>query len=119
MFRKRVPAWVRSFPIAMDKATLTLLAKNSKGPFEHPREMNFCLIDFSEGPGLDEARVHMKAKGWRSEAVELPEKPGKIILTATKDDYVMTEDTYKRDVIFFNHLAEMYDAKYDGWFASN
>jgi hypothetical protein len=121
MFKKSMPKWVREYPDEMDKVALTQLAKSSKGPFEKEREMNFSLYDFVPGAPLEEAVAKIKehGEGWRCFGEPQIDAPGKIVLTATKKDYALTQSNYTNDVIFFQRIAKMYNAKYDGWFASN
>jgi hypothetical protein len=115
----RSPAWVKNYPHQMDKATLTLLAKKSKGPFDKPREMNFALYHFTINENLKAAIDVINAQGWEISTQKAEDGSGKIMLTATKDQYIINEENYNNDVAFFQRIAKMYDADYDGWFASN
>jgi hypothetical protein len=115
----RSPAWVKNYPHQMDKAALTLLAKKSKGPFDKPREMNFVLYSFTAREKLDAAVDAIQAQGWKTSTEKQEDGSDKILLTATKDQYIINEENYNNDVAFFQRIAKMYDADYDGWFASN
>lgn len=120
-FKQNIPTWVRNFPVAMDKEALTQLAKASTGPFDKPREMNFCLYSIPTD-GNAEAIVAMIAKhkpGWQCEVAPQADVPDKLTLTVTKNDYRLTEDSYMDDSTFFQQLADTYHVEYDGWFASS
>ena len=117
----RIPKWVSTFPHEMDRMALTQLAKNSKGPFEKEREMNFSLFDFETSTPFEEvgAKIEEHGEGWVYITQPQAEAPGRVALTATKKDYTFTQSNYITDVAFFQQLARMYGAQYDGWFASN
>ncbi|GEM_PF-1415379 len=118
MFR-RPPKWVKTYPIEIDRITLTRLARASKGSFDKPREMNFCIYKIKPIQEFEEIQKNIQKAGWMCQVSEDPADPGKLALTATKYDYCITESNYTRDSIFFRRLAEMYGASYDGWFASS
>lgn len=105
----------------MDRVALTQLAKNSTGSFGKRREMNFSLYDFTASAPFEEieAKVKEHGEGWTCVTEPQAEAPDRIVLTVTKEDYTLTESNYTEDTVFFQRLATMYGAQYDGWFASN
>jgi hypothetical protein len=115
----KIPDWVKNYPHEMDKAALTSLAEATDGTFDKPREMNFSLYDFSEDRALQEAAAKAHEAGWVCQAYTQEDDPSRFVLEAQKQDYAITQENYERDSAFFMRLADLYKAKYDGWFASN
>jgi len=96
-----------------------LLAQSSQGPFEKPREMNFTLYDIEKGWELEEIVDRIAKEGWRTSMQPQADAPRRLTLTATQDEYVITEVSYTRDTSFFRRIARLYKIGYDGWFASH
>jgi Regulator of ribonuclease activity B len=118
-FLSKVPRWVREYPIELDRVALTALIKKGKIKIDEPREMNFQLFNFSSAKSLAAAISKAELDGWSCRSEKQADNSELATLIATKSEYVISEEQYKRDTIFFFRLAEMYDAEYDGWFASS
>lgn len=118
-FLNKIPNWIKNFPIQPDRQALSQLANASKGSVGKPREMNFSLYDFKEGKDLQAAIEKIKEAGWACSTQPQADAPGRLLLTATRKGYVLNEDSYKQDVLFFRRIAQLYGAQYDGWYASN
>ena len=117
---KRIPTWIKRYPIKLDRAALVQLSQKSKGSFEQPREMNFCLNGvLNDRHLLKELVQRISDEGWECSIRPDVNEPSKLSLTATKRNYIVTEDSYTRDTAFFNMLAGLYNTQYDGWFAKN
>lgn len=118
MFHK-IPKWVRSFPYELDKTALENLARTSKGSFEKPREMILVLYGFSKLEDVNSAIHQFEQQGWDCAHYEQSDEMRKYIIEAKKSEYVINEESYRRDSTFFMKAAKLYNAQYDGWFASN
>ena len=119
MLFNRTPKWIRELPYELDKAALQALAKASKGPFEKPREMNFVVYDFSNIDDITSATHQLQQAGWKCLNYEQSDEMGKFAIEAQKNDYIINVDNYTNDVAYFHRIADLYEAKYEGWFASS
>lgn len=115
----RIPKWVSSYPSEIDRNALISVAESSEGNLEGPREMNFVLYDFASKESLDAAMNLMQEKGWTCQYGPQDEDPSLSMIIAQKQGYIIEQDSYEADTSFFKRVANMYDAHYDGWFASN
>ncbi len=115
----RIPKWVKEFPYDMDREALLLVHKSTKGSFEKPREMNFVIYGFANKANTESATALLNQNGWQCTLIPQADAKNKVVIEAKKDDYSITEENYLSDVAFFNRVADMYDAKYDGWYASD
>jgi len=115
----QIPRWIKTLPDEGERSALMLLAQSSQEPFEKPREMNFILYDIEQGRVLEGIVDRVARAGWRTSLQEQANTPRTFTLTATQDEYVITEAVYTRDTSFFRRLASMYKIGYDGWFAAH
>src|SRR5690348_13043798 len=115
----RVPKWVKSFPDETVKEALLQLAHTSSGMFDKPREMNFVLYGVSDGEELSAIKDKLDAKGWHCSTVQQADEPNKLVLTARKYDYRITEENFKNDMLYFIRMSNLYEVGYDGWYASS
>jgi len=116
--KAQVPAWVRDFPSEADRAALIALAKASSGKFEKPREMNFSIFELKSEEDAENAVHTIQAKGWQCRMQRQADEAQYFVIDATKQGYVINEQNYTADVAFFSRLADLYQAQYDGWYAS-
>jgi len=105
----------------MDRMALAQLAKTSKGDFGKPREMNYCLYDFTSRSALDKAKQEIMDRdaNWDCTIQPQADAPSRFTLTATQSNYSITELNYREDSSFFKQVAEAHGGQFDGWFASN
>lgn len=103
----------------MDRVALENLAKASKGPLDKPREMNHVLFNFSSKNDVDEAAAQIEHAGWTCTVFPEENEPNKFTLECQKMDYVINEANYMDDSAFFHRMADLYGAKYDGWYVSS
>ena len=113
----KVPLWVRRFPYEADKAGLINLTKNTKGALHKPREMVFVLHDFRGKKATENAVFAIEQKGWKCTVIPQSGAPSKCVVESKKDDYCLIEVNYLNDIAFFNRIANLYHAEYDGWYA--
>lgn len=81
--------------------------------------MNIVLYDFADTVDLEGATHQLAQAGWKCTTQPQAGAHDRVVLTGTKSNYCLTEQSYTHDVLFFQRIAQMYHAKYDGWFASN
>ena len=117
--QSKISKWVNSFPIESTKQALKQVALTSKGPFDKPREMNFTLYNFTQGPALEEAVARISDKGWSCSTQSQADDTSKTLLTAKKMQYKITEEQFTQDMLYFRRIADLYEVGYDGWLASN
>jgi len=118
-FKKKIPKWVLTFPYEMDKAALISLAESSTRPFDSPREMNFVLYGFKTIKLGEEAATHFEKVGWRCSFEKQKDDINKFLLVATKDNYRITDESYRADSALFQRIADLHKVSYDGWFAES
>lgn len=113
-----MPKWLEDLS-EPEKAVMTQLARDSKGRLAMPREMNFVLYGFSQGEDLENAIQQIEGRGWVCSIQRQADEPNKLLLTATKQNYVIMRDSHVDDKAFFQRMANLHAVGYDGWFASN
>lgn len=119
MLGSKIPKWVKNFPYDLDREALLSLARQSKGAFDAPREMNFVLFGFDSLDAAKHAADHCSEEGWACSFQHQEDDKDKFLLIATKQGYVLAEGTYTEDIAFFQRIASLFTVGYDGWFASN
>lgn len=112
---KRIPKWIKSLPEERDRRGLTELAKISQGDLSKPRSMNFVLYNFDGRDSIDNAIAQISARGWNCAPAPQGDGSGKTIIECKKDGYTITKDTFMDDTGFFQRIADLYGADYDGW----
>lgn len=119
MLLRRVPKWVKNYPYDIDRAALIKLAKSSRGKLEKPREMNFVLVDFIQASDVESAIHQIEKNGWHCTRYEMSDTDGKFVIEAQKNGYILNAGNYNSDQAYFHRIADLYGAKYDGWYASS
>jgi hypothetical protein len=114
---KYIPDWVDKFPVESERHGLLSVAMR-KGSLAQPREMNFVLAKFTSSEYAEEAAYQVAQNGWKGKVDPDADDPEFMTVIATKDQYSITEETFIDDLQYFYRIAKLYDAVYDGWFAS-
>ncbi len=113
-----IPRWVKEYPVDLDREALMGLAKASQTPLDTPREMNFSIYEFKTKEDAENAVHQIEEQGWSCTLQKQVDDSRYFVIDATKQGYVLAEETYSADVAFFSRIADMYGAEYDGWYAS-
>ena len=119
MLFTRSSKWIKEFPSEYDRSALLSLLKTSKGPLEKPRALTFVLADFTDADEIESAIHQIEQKGWSCRCQEDSENQGAFKIKAQQNDYVINDEDFIDDVVYFQRIANIYKATYDGWYASH
>lgn len=116
---KNIPKWVKQLDETDPNKTIYLqLIENGDGGIETPREINFSIKDISSSEDAENIVEYCKKKKWHSGIYKDSEDESKFWVECSKKSYVISERRVDEDEAFFSKIANMYNADYDGWYAS-
>lgn len=114
----RVPKWVRELPDdLMTKELLIQISRSSRKPLETPREINFDIKDFKNRSDAEEAAKKINDKGWQVYITKDSQNANLFWVSGRKDNYAISKEVIFEDEAFFDRIASLYQANYDGWYA--
>lgn len=115
----KTPAWVKNLPDDdSNKALLIKIASVSKRPISAPREINFAINDIAAAEDAQEMSAKATSAGWQCRIVPDHSANHTFWLEAQKQGYCINKENLYADELFFERLAKLYGASYDGWYAA-
>lgn len=116
---KAIPAWVKDLDDADPNKTIYLqLIEHGEKKLETPREAAFAIMNISNKEDAENIAYYAEQEKWIPEISFDDEDKTNYWVECTKKDYVISKDRVDEDEAYFTKLARLYDAEYDGWYAS-
>ncbi|QQR51979.1 ribonuclease E inhibitor RraB [bacterium] len=115
----KIPKWVNEIADNdPNKKLLQQLSQASNKPLSTPREMNFDIRNLKRLEDAEALSQHLNKIDWVTKIEKDHLNPDLLWVTATKQNYAITEQTLFDDQALIIRLANIFDAEYDGWYAS-
>jgi hypothetical protein len=115
MFR-RPPRWVNDLNNSNpNKVLLLRIFEASNEPLESPKKILFALKGFTNTGSAKAAVEGYLDKEGLDSRIDLDDSTKKYWVESAKIDYVLSLDSLVHDEAFFDKIANLYGAKYDGW----
>ncbi len=115
----KIPKWINNLEDSDPNKTIYLqLIENGKGGIEAPREINFSIKDIPSAEDAENIAEYCKEKKWHTDIFRDSDSESKFWVECAKNGYVISDGKIDDEETFFLKIARMYNATYDGWYAS-